>query len=247
MTQINLEISISELTSNFDFTSDKKYRLIVIFGLLGDFDTFEYGINLAKNLKRKDYQKNLDVFAIAIGSAEGKKRFCKFTGFPEENLRIVSNNQIHNLVGASNGLDIGMGGWINMFLMLLGIGSPKTINEVVRGYIGDRKAKDILKEGDIIKIFNSISISGKLFSNTFGSGYLRPFELATIRLNNMIEIINNWKSYILNTKYLPQRTATFLINNKNEIEYKYFSKDILNYSKNMSSPLEFLDELFKYD
>ena len=84
--------------------------------------------------------------------------------------------------------------------------------------------------------------SGKLFEKPFGKGYLRPFELATFRLNNMIEIFNNWEDYMIDTKYLPQRSCTFIINENNDVVYKYFSKDILNFSRNMNSPLDFLNK-----
>jgi len=74
---------------------------------------------------------------------------------------------------------------------------------------------------------------------------LRPFELATFRLNNMYEIIQNWSDYILNEEYLPQRGASFLLNNKNQIIYNFFSNDVLGYSSNMRDPLGFLNELIK--
>ena len=47
-----------------------------------------------KNFIDKNKAKNLDIFAIAMGTKMGRK-FCKFTGF-HENLIVVSNNQIHN-------------------------------------------------------------------------------------------------------------------------------------------------------
>ena len=43
----------------------------------------------------------------------------------------------------------------------------------------------------------------------------------------MNEIIQNWDDYIINEKYLPQRGASFLLNDKNEIIYKFFSRDLL--------------------
>ena len=91
-------------------------------------------------------------------------------------------------------------------------------------------------------MFNLFKFSGKLFGESFGKGYLRPFELATFRLINMIEIFNNWKDYMIETKYLPQRSCTFIINENNDVVYKYFSKDILNFSRNMNSPLDFLNK-----
>ena len=235
---------IKNLIEEFNFNGHKKFKLIVLFGLLGDFDSFEYAINL-KNFIDNHQDKNLDIFAIAIGNQNGKQKFCKFTGFPEESLIAVADNQIHNNLKVSRGLDIGLGGWINMILMLSGINSFRTIKEVIRGYTGDRKAKQIYSEVDSIDVLKFLKFSGNSFKKVFGDGYLRPFELATFRLNNMNEIIQNWGDYILNEEYLPQRGATFLLNEKNQIIYKFFSKDVLGYSANMRDPLAFLTDLIK--
>jgi len=233
---------LNKILDEYNFSGRKKFRLIVLFGLLGDFDSFEYAINL-KNFIDNNQDKNLDIFAIAIGNQNGKQKFCKFTGFSEENLRVVSDNKIHNTLKVSRGLDIGLGGWINMLLMLSGINSIKTIKEVFRGYTGDHKAKQIYSEFEKIDVLKFLKFSGNSFSQVFGDGYLRPFELATFRLNNMHEIIQNWGDYILDEKYLPQRGASFLLDNKNKIIYKFFSKDVLGYASNMRDPLEFLSNL----
>ena len=142
----------------------------------------------------------------------------------------------------SEGVDIGLGGWINMLVMLSGLNSLKTIKEVIRGYTGDRNSKQIFSDEDQIKLFNLIEFSGVFFKHTFGDGYLRPFELATYRLKNMLEILQNWNDYILDNKYLPQRGASFLLDDKDQIIYKYFSNDILGYSSEMGNPLAFLLE-----
>ena len=238
------EKNINNLVDEFNFKGEKKFKLILLLGLLGDFDSFEYAINL-KNFISNQKNKNLDIFAIAIGNQRGKKKFCNFTGFLEKNLIVVPDNQIHNKLGISKGLDIGLGGWVNMLLMLSGINSFKTIKEVLRGYVGDRNAKQIYSEFDEIEVLKFLKFSGNSFRKVFGEGYLRPFELATFRLNNMNEIIKNWKDYILNEEYLPQRGASFLLNNKNQIVYKFFSNDVLGYSSNMRDPLEFLSDLIK--
>ena len=235
---------INNLVEKHKFIGEKKFKLIILFGLLGDFDSFEYAINL-KNFIDSHQDKNLDIFAIAIGSQNGKQKFCKFTGFPEKNLVVVSDNQIHNNLEVSSGLDIGLGGWINMLLMLSGINSFKTIKEVIRGYTGDRKANQIYSEFDKIDALKFLKFSGNSFRKVFGDGYLRPFELATFRLNNMNEIIRNWEDYIIHEKYLPQRGASFLLSNKNQIIYKFFPNDVLGYSSNMRDPLGFLTDLIK--
>ncbi len=239
-----LQNNINKLIEEFNFKGQKSFKLIVLLGLLGDFDSFEYAINL-KNFINKNQAKNLDIFAIAIGDQNGKEKFCKFTGFPAENLIVVSDNQIHNNLEVSKGLDIGLGGWINMLLMLSGINSFKTIKEVVRGYTGDREASPIYSEFDKVNVLKFIKFSGNSFKKVFGDGYLRPFELATFRLNNMNEIIQNWGDYILNEKYLPQRGASFLLSDKNKVVYEYYSRNVLGYSSNMKDPLGFLSDLMK--
>ena len=108
---------INNLVDKYNFKGNKKFKLVILFGLLGDFDSFEYAINL-KNFIANNHDKNLDIFALAIGNQKGKEKFCNFTGFRKENLVVVSNNQIHNNLKVSRGLNIGLGGWINMLLML---------------------------------------------------------------------------------------------------------------------------------
>ena len=165
--------------------------------------------------------------------------------FRSDNLIVVSDNQIHKNLKLSRGLDIGLGGWFNMFLMLSGINSFKTIKEVIRGYTGDRKAMQIYSDFEKVNVLNFLKVSGNSFRQVFGDGYLRPFELATFRLNNMNEIIQNWRDYILDEEYLPQRGASFLLNNKNQVIYKFFSSDVLGYSSNMRYPLGFLSDFLK--
>ena len=239
-----LQIDINNLLKEFNLKQEKEFKLVVLFGLLGDFDSFEYAINL-KNFIDNQQNKNLDIFAVAIGNQKGKEKFCNFTGFDEENLIVVPDNQIHNHLKISKGLDVGMGGWINMLLMLTGINSLKTIKEVIRGYTGDRKANQIYSGFDKIDVLKFLKFSGNSFKQVFGDGYLRPFELATFRLNNMNEIIQNWEDYILHEKYLPQRGASFLLNGKNQLIYSFFSRDVLGYSSNMRDPLGFLSDLIK--
>ena len=97
----------------------------------------------------------------------------------------------------------------------------------------------------LFTVIKFLKFSGNSFRQFFGDGYLRPFELATFRLNNMNEIIQNWGDYILHEQYLPQRGASFLLNEKNQVIYKFFSSDVLGYSANMRDPLGFLFDFFE--
>ena len=233
--------NLNKLIKDFNFSGSKKYKLIILLGLLGDFDSFEYAINL-KDFINNTRNKNIDIFAIAIGNKIGKEKFCEFTGFSKKNLQLVPDNKIHQDLMISKGVDIGLGGWVNMLIMLSGINSLKTLREVIRGYTGDRNSKQIFSDEDQINLFNSIKFSGVFFKYTCGEGYLRPFELATYRLNNMLEILQNWNDYILDSKYLPQRCASFLLDEKDQIIYYYFSTDVLGYSSKMEDPIAFLTE-----
>ena len=50
MTSTELKILLTNLVNDFHFENPKKSKLIAFVGLLGDFDSFEYAINLRKNL-----------------------------------------------------------------------------------------------------------------------------------------------------------------------------------------------------
>ena len=64
---------INDLVEQFNFKGERRFKLIVLFGLLGDFDSFEYAINL-QNFIDNHQDRNLDIFAIAIGTKKGKKK-----------------------------------------------------------------------------------------------------------------------------------------------------------------------------
>lgn len=239
MSKTKLKTNLINLIKSYGLNNKDKYKLIVITGLLGDFDSLEYAQNLSKFIKLQEEEK-IELLFIGIGSTIGKEKFSNFTGIPPVNLKVTQNNDLHNKLGIHKGLDVGLGTWINMLIMLSGIDSQKTIKEVIRGYTGDKDAREIFEESYQINILNIFKFSGNLFKTTFGDGYLRPFELATYRLINMIEILKNWNDYILDTNLLPQRGATFLLSPNGELIYEYFAKEILSYSEDMRDPLKFL-------
>ena len=126
--------------------------------------------------------------------------------------------------------------------MCAGINSRGTIREVLRGYFGDKDAKSLFDFDDDIYIGSLFLFKGKMFDFFSKKQNLRPFELATRRLMNMIEILSNWNIYVPNSSFLTQRGATILFNEKDEVLYEFISESLLGYSSNMSSPLSFLDD-----
>ncbi|PSN14050.1 hypothetical protein C7271_21985, partial [filamentous cyanobacterium CCP5] len=66
------------------------------------------------------------------------------------------------------------------------------------------------------------------------------FELATLRLRNMSEVLGHWRTYVPDDAYLTQRGATFLFDGQGRLLYEHRDKNILGFAENMSRPLEFL-------
>ena len=76
----NLQNNIKNLVEEYNFNGKKEFKLIFLFGLLGDFDSFEYAINL-KSFIDNHKDKNLDIFAIAIGNKMEKKNSVTLLAF----------------------------------------------------------------------------------------------------------------------------------------------------------------------
>ena len=106
-------------------------------------------------------------------------------------------------------------------LMCAGIGSPGTLAEVFRGYWGDRRAPQLIGEEEVIYARPLPPFKGSFFNLAGGKGFQRPFELATLRLRNMAEVLSHWKTYVPDGVHLTQRGGTFLFNAQGELLYEY--------------------------
>ncbi|NEP26116.1 AhpC/TSA family protein, partial [Moorena sp. SIO3I6] len=83
-------------------------------------------------------------------------------------------------------------------------------------------------------------IKGSFFRLAGGKGFQRPFELATLRLRNMTEVLSHWNTYVPNGAYLTQRGGTFLFDSQGKLLYQYRDCGLLGFAQNMSRPLSFL-------
>ncbi len=214
--------------------------LAVVLGLLADFDSIEYVQELI-NILPKLTENHIKLIVIGIGDDLSKEKFCSYTKLPKELIIVDKDSSLHQSLELSKGLDLHMGSWLDMLLMCAGVSSPATLPEVLRGYLGDRNASSRIKPDELIRIWPFPEFRGSLFSLAGGENYLRPFELATIRLKNMIEIIGNWDLYVTDHKLLTQRGGTFLIDSDCRLLYSYRPKSLLSYSPTMSRPLSFLE------
>lgn len=110
-------------------------RLVLLLTQLGDFDSLEYAQALAPVLPQLE-AAGISTHAIAIGDDAGADRFCAFTGFPRACLAVEREPHLHRELGLYAGLQTPGGPWPGLLLMCAGIGSPGTLAEVLRGYLG---------------------------------------------------------------------------------------------------------------
>ena len=215
-------------------------RLIVVMGQLGYFDSVEYAQALVPRLEALR-DRGIVVQAFAIGSDPGAERFCRFTGFPLSQLQVDARPDLHQALELQPGLRLPGGPWPGFLMMCAGIQSPGTLQEVIRGYTGDRRASQLFADEDRVEAFPLPAFEARLFRRAGGSGFLRPFELATQRLRNMNEVLSHWRTYVPSDEFITQRGGTFLLEKDDTTLYVHRDSGLLGYSETMNRPLAFLD------
>ena len=219
----------------------KKKRLIVLLGCFADFDSFEYCQQLVAQSKRLS-NKSVEVILVGIGSEKSKERFCRFTKMDIQKVFAVKNADLHEKLNLNPGFVSPLPSIVNLLIMCAGINSKGTIREVLRGYLGDPNSNALFSSDQDVKIASINLFKGRMFDIFSKKKILRPFELATRRLLNMIEILSNWRTYFPYSKFLTERGGTFILDENNNVIYCYRPQALLGYSSNMSFPLWFLRE-----
>ena len=221
--------------------------LVIVCPQLGDFDSLEYAWWLQRERKQLE-TAGIAIRMVGIGDRSAGQKFCDFTGFPTEHLFVDPAAKLHAQLNLYSGLALKLpsfsaaqNAWLNLILMCAGIGSPGTLQEVFRGYKGDRSAPQLIAEGEVVNAKPLPPIDGSFFKLAGGNGFQRPFELATLRLRNMAEVLGNWQTYVPDPVYLTQRGGTFLFDAQGELLYEHRDRGILGFAANMSQPLSFLD------
>ena len=245
---IRTRVSDGKSLSILEDYSVEKPLLLIVWPQLGDFDSLEYAWWLIRDWSTLQAQ-NIQVCAVGIGDRTSAQTFCQFTGFPESQLFIDPAAELHQELELYPGLQLALPGlsaqpnaWLNLLLMCAGIGSPGTLGEVFRGYKGDRNAPQLIQPEEEVKAAPLPPIKGKFFNRAGGEGFQRPFELATLRLRNMVEVLGKWKTYVPDSAYMTQRGGTFLFGVNQELIYEYRDPGILGFSESMNDPLAFLWE-----
>ena len=242
-----LRVSDGQIVPILSDSQGANSLLILIWSQLGDFDNLEYAWWLQTEAPKLE-QKGIAIRAIGIGDRNSGRKFCQYTGFPEECLYVDPQGEIHQQLELYPGLSLKLpffstrqNAWLNFLLMCAGIGSPGTLKEVFRGYTGDRNSSQLIAESEVIKATPLPPIKGSFFQLAGGKGFQRPFELATLRLRNMSEVLGDWNTYVPDASYITQRGATFLFDPQGKLLYEHRDRGILGFAANPSNPLEFLD------
>jgi len=213
-------------------------QLLVLLTHFGDLSSWEYAQQLRFSLPALQEQ-GVEVVAVGIGGKEAAKKFAKLNDFPEELLYYDEQGACCAAMGCSAGFgrdsplqaqSNALSPYLRLLPMLLGVGSPGTLQKVIYGYFGDREW-----DPQWIKAQLALTATGdfpyvqpQMFDKV-GKGYLRPFELATVRLQNMIGILNNWFELIpSNADLVVQQGATLVLDNGSTL-YKFQDKGILVY------------------
>jgi len=196
----------------------------------------ESGREFAKQLELPD---NLELYADALGSCH------KALGFS---------------TGALPQYKESLNPYFRVFLMLLGVGSPGTIRTVLGGYFGDTSmpkeqtswVDEALKQGARQGRFPTsvprrlpwedkpkdggdyaeLATAGSTVwdGRGFGETGLRPFELATVRLQNMVGgIIANWGKLKPDDDELLVQQGGAVVLVGGEARYFFRDKGILTY------------------
>ncbi|HEY9618894.1 MAG TPA: peroxiredoxin-like family protein [Crinalium sp.] len=239
-------VSDGQQVSILDGCQTSNRLLVVVLPQLGDFDSLEY-VWWLQRYSQTLQERQFTIRAIGIGDRTSGQQFCTYTGFPPDWLFVDPHAELHQQLGLYSGLSFklpalapGQNAWLNLMLMCAGIGSPGTLAEVFRGYKGDRQAPQLIAEDEVVKAAPLPPFKGSFFNLAGGKGFQRPFELATLRLRNMTEVLSHWKTYVPDPAYLTQRGGTFLFNSRGTLLYEHRDRGILGFAANMSDPLSFL-------
>ncbi|KKI99832.1 peroxiredoxin-like family protein [Prochlorothrix hollandica] len=224
------------------------YRLLLVWPQLGDFDSLEYAWWIQR--QRSQLQAlGVTVRAVGIGDRGAGQRFCDYSGFPGADLFVDPQGELHQQLGLYPGLQVPLPGvsprqraMVNLLLMCAGVGSPGTLGEVFRGYWGDRRAPQLIADDEVVEAKPLPPLRGSVFRWAGGQGFQRPFELATLRLRNMAEVLSHWSTYVPDGAQVTQRGGTFLWGATGELLYEHRDRGLLGFSASMGNPLQFLDQ-----
>jgi hypothetical protein len=201
-----------------------------------DFNAWEY----AQRLKAVDAElaaMGVELTLVGIGTQAAGAKFAELLDLPADRIYADPTGASHRALGFSPGAlpNVEIPPLVKLAVMLGGVGSPGTIEAVIRGYFGDPSADAkwvnlALQQGAAKGRFPA-ELPSNAFDNVGRAG-LRPFELATLRLQNMLQgILQNWEALAPKDPSLAlQQGGTVVYDWRGELIYRYADEGILVYT-----------------
>jgi len=203
-----------------------KKVIVAFLPHFGALNAWEYAQRLLHNFPIFELN-NVQIVVIGIGTIEGAREFAREIGFPYDKLFVDEEGTLYEKLGFSKGFGdkTPLNPLLKLFPMLAGIGSPGTVQEVLRGYVGDKDAENAW-------IYSNLRLlppdaSGSEDNQKEGQ---KPLELASLRLQNTVQILGKWNKLLPPNKHLvTQQGGTVIFDGKNKI-YQYKDLEILKYT-----------------
>ncbi len=193
----------------------ERRHVFLFLSHFGDLTSWEYAQKLRDKWDRIEALAD-GVTVVGLGSRESGQKFAELLNFPTDALFADPDGELYEQLGFERGFlpDSDVSPYLKLLPMLAGIGSPGTLQEVLRGYVGDRDAKQIFESGPF---------------DVLGKDYQRPFELATLRLRNMVGILPNWGALVSSDALITQQGGT-LVFQGTEVIHEQRDTGILKYA-----------------
>ncbi|GAX81819.1 hypothetical protein CEUSTIGMA_g9247.t1 [Chlamydomonas eustigma] len=182
-----------------------------------DLSSWEYAQKLVKVLPTLE-DSGVKVFVVGIGSAANAQEFSRALKFPSDRLYADPEATAYKALGFSPGFAPGLeiSPYAKLITMCAGIGSPGTLQEVFRGYLGDKSSKPVFE--------------GPTPFDVLGTGYQRPMELATLRLFNMVAILPKWGELSPPDQSLVVQQGGTVVLDGTETIFRHDDSGILKYT-----------------
>ncbi|KIZ01932.1 hypothetical protein MNEG_6027 [Monoraphidium neglectum] len=187
----------------------------------GDLTSWEFAQKLQKKALGPLQEAGVKVISVGLGSPESARTFAAALDYPLEGLYADPTGACCKALGFSPGFADSVEGvdpYLKLLPMLMGIGSPGTVQEVLRGYVGDREAPPVF-DGTLGRAFDIL-----------GKGYQRPLELATLRLQNMVGVLSKWGDLAPSEKRLLTQQGGCIVFDGCDVVYRHADPGILKYA-----------------
>jgi hypothetical protein len=214
----------------------------------GDYNAWELTQQYVSALK-EGRLTNSPVVLVGIGSVQAAQTFANDIGLSDDpRITLVTDETgcVTEALGCYRGwltvdkkhkerypyTDIPSG--IKLLGMVLGFGSPGTIGGVIEGYTGDvTQTYGPFGRRWVIRALTQGSEKGrfpKVELDLEENESLKPFELATLRLQTGLHVVAKWRQLGPRDGDLFTRMGgTFVFSNK-QCVYEYFDQGILNFA-----------------